>query len=466
MTLALAEMVSHLHIVRLWPALQSDAGSSPSSGIPILLSLLNAMAGIAPAAESFAISPDLAYLLTDKGVSTEIQAQLAGTGFSTLRLFALMADERKELRAVLADDPFKLSLDAADLAAGEKIKRRVAVAQLTDAWLAANTRVAENNRADAEQRATGVPLTLPGGHHVELRSAYEAKYTRVTDREYPADALVERRLQEVDQGDLRAESLQDVSSRDDMRDDPQEAVWFHGAFKVKRSLTKIALPSDSEALRRRVKLLGMTFTLARIKNPSRAWLATAVPGIWLGHLDYVLGDTVYGFSIKVRGQDLRPPWEVVLSYEHEIRKEATRGVLYDGLDLATALNMVQKNTEHRERFFVTPCVCVMMANVGGESSSRAGRPPANSSSDRFAPYPERNSKKAGGKQKGRGKGKGGKSKDGWHSVTSENRPICYRYNTAGKSCSGQCGRAHCCQICFGKHPVYEHDVATPAAAGR
>ena len=211
------------------------------------------MAGVAPAAESFAISPDLAYLLTDKGVSTEIQAQLAGTGFSTLRLFALMADERKELRAVLADDPFKLSLDAADLAAGEMIKRRVAVAQLTDAWLAANT--------------------------------------QLTD----------------------------------------------------------------------------------------AW---------------------------------------------------------------------------------------MTANVGGESSSRAGRPPANSSSDRFAPYPERNSKKAGGKQKGRGKGKGGKSKDGWHSVTSENRPICYRYNTAGKSCSGQCGKAHCCQIGFGKHPVYEHDVATPAAAGR
>ncbi len=64
------------------------------------------------------------------------------------------------------------------------------------------------------------------------------------------------------------------------------------------------------------------------------------------------------------------------------------------------------------------------------------------------------------------KGKGGKSKDGWHSVTLENRPICYRYITAGKSCSGQCGRAHCCHICFGKHPVYEHDVAAPAAAGR
>ncbi len=57
----------------------------------------------------------------------------------------------------------------------------------------------------------------------------------------------------------------------------------------------------------------MTFTLARLKNLSRAWLATAVPGIWLGHLDYVLGDTMYGFSIKARGQDLRPPWEVVLS---------------------------------------------------------------------------------------------------------------------------------------------------------
>ena len=82
------------------------------------------MAGVAPAAESFTISLDLAYLLTDKGVFTEIQAQLAGTGFSTLRLFALVADERNELRTVLADEPFKLSLDAEDLAAGEDQEAR------------------------------------------------------------------------------------------------------------------------------------------------------------------------------------------------------------------------------------------------------------------------------------------------------------------------------------------------------
>ena len=67
--------------------------------------------------------------------------------------------------------------------------------------------------------------------------------------------------------------------------------------------------------------------------------------------------------------------------------------------------------------------------------------------------------KGTGKTKGKGKGKGaGKGKDKnetWHTTTPDGKPICYRYNSAGRTCTDKCGRVHCCQRCLGKHPVYE-----------
>ena len=87
-----------------------------------------------------------------------------------------LAEDREELKALLAEDPFDLNLGAADLPAPDKIKIRVTIAQVLDAWLAASSRISEKTKVEAEQRAAGVPLSLPQGDHVEVKLAFEAKY--------------------------------------------------------------------------------------------------------------------------------------------------------------------------------------------------------------------------------------------------------------------------------------------------
>jgi hypothetical protein len=399
------------------------------------------------------LTPDLAFLLSDKGVPLLAQGLLAECGFTTVRLFALMGDDRKEFRAVLKGAPFLLDPAGEEAVPGARIKVVAAVARLTDAWEAAVSRVAERNKVDAEMRASGVPLTLPGGDHVEMRRAWEVTFGRVHDRDFPADALVERRLQEIEQNDLRAESLIEVASRDEMREDTSEAVWFQGALRVKRPLTKVPLPPDSEALRRRLKLLGATYIMAKMKHPGNPWLRTSTPEVWQGHLEHILGERVFGLRIAGAGSDILPEWATILSYEHELRKEAVRLVQYEGLDIAAALLAARKDVEIRERCFTAPCLAGMVR--ASLPQSRAA-----SSDDRYRREKSRPVKppfhKEGKGAKGKGKGKDTKnSKGGVHRVTADNKPICFRYND-GVTCDAPCGRVHCCQICLGPHSKVDH----------
>ena len=412
------------------------------------------------------LTNDLAHMLTEKGVSSELMDMLAATGITNSRLFALMADSRKELKEALAEVPFKLDPTAEGLAGPDKIRVRVSVAQLTDAWISANARVNEKTRVEAEQRAVGVPLALPQGEHVDLKLAYEAKYRRTSMKDYPSDAIVERRLTEIDQGDLRAESLQDVASKDEQADDPQDAVWYQGAFKVKRSVTRVGLPKDSEEFRYWVGLLGITYSVARLRHPGHKWLATATPTLFRDHSDYMLGKKVHKLVIKVSGVEHTPPWALVLSYELEVRKAAIEKICYDGLDIAAALDAVYKDNEHRQLYFLTPCMGAIVAAAAADSSS-SGKAMPGASADRPAPYDRpppslsRRQQKAL-KGKGRGKDKNSKGKEGkggeWHSRTADDKPICFRYNTLGRSCNGKCNMVHCCQRCLGKHPVFECDT--------
>ena len=120
------------------------------------------------------LAPDLAFLLEDKGVARILQGQIASAGFANVPLFALMADDRPGLRDLLKDEPFNLDPAADGAEPGAKVKRRMAVAHITTAWEAAGCRVSERNKADAEKRAPGLPLTLPCGDHVEMRRVFEA----------------------------------------------------------------------------------------------------------------------------------------------------------------------------------------------------------------------------------------------------------------------------------------------------
>ena len=107
------------------------------------------------------ISNDLAHLLTEKGIDPAIQAKFGDHKITTLRLFALIAETRTELKALLHDVPFELNPNRTGVLPADRIKHRVIVAQITDAWLEAPARINELTKVDAERRAVGVPLGQP-----------------------------------------------------------------------------------------------------------------------------------------------------------------------------------------------------------------------------------------------------------------------------------------------------------------
>ena len=407
------------------------------------------------------MSPELKFVLAGKEVPNRLQAHLGRYGFKTLSTFAVMADTRADFRETLRGAPFSLDLTEGD--ADVRLQKRVNLARMIDAWETAKVRVEERARVESEQRASRLPVTVSATEHITLRRAYEAAHGRVEDKHFPADAALERRLAEVEQGDLKAESLKDMPSREESIEDPIGAVMDKdGALRLKKGIQQIALPSSSEELRRRVRMLGITYTLASLKHTNRTWLSTATPNIWLDHLDWVLGEDVHGFQVKLpNGQSRRPDWQVVLSYEHQLRKEAVRRVLYEGEDLAAALIAARRNTELKERHFVTPAIMNIALGANEEKSS----------SSRSGPYqvPWYNAPGKGGSKGKNRKGKDkSKSKDGVHAVTPDGRRICFAYNNPNERCRGSCGFVHCCRICFGKHPMHMHprgEVPANATAG-
>ena len=95
--------------------------------------------------------------------------------------------------------------------------------------------------------------------HVALRKAYEGRFGRLEDKACPAESVVNRRMQELEQGVLKAESLQEMLCKEEYEDQPEAAVWTkEGTLEIKRASQKVPLSTDSEALRKRVRLLGMT----------------------------------------------------------------------------------------------------------------------------------------------------------------------------------------------------------------
>ena len=420
------------------------------------------------AAEALALArmaPDLQFILGEREVPLQLQAALSSAGFRSLGLFNSMVDSRAELRALLRAD-FDLDPAAVGLAAGVPLERRVNVARVVDAWDTSRKRQEEQDRSQAEQKASRLPMTLSRAQHINLRSRYERDFGRVGDKGWPCQALVERRFEEVDEGEVRADQLSEVVSQEELIDDPVGAVLDKdGAIRLRRAPRSVPQPATSVELWARVKVLGVTFQLAAYKHSSRLWLATASPQVWQLHLDYILGDKIGGFVVKMGEHSVRAPWQIILSYEYQVRKTACRLIMFDDMDLASAMLAAQRDLDTKEQFFSTPtALSVSLAKPLSTKRLWTDAPPVQTP---FAKL-KRDGKAAGkGDDGGKGKGKTkklkkkGSGKSNWpNNKTPDGRNICFKYQTGACSNTG-CSFVHVCTQCFGPHPM----SACPAAGG-
>jgi hypothetical protein len=304
-----------------------------------------------------------------------------------------------------------------------------------------------------------------------MRSALERVHGTLSANEVPSKSFVGFKLEHVEENEPRVEDLSEVSSLDDGETQYLTGGIDHttGAIKVRRSSASIPMPSSPEELRLRHRRIGLAWEMILTKHHNRAWLVGTSVECYRLLSDYILGPRVAGLSSKTASGNVvsRPSWQIILDYDHEIRKKAYELIRTGEMTtIALALVSAMRNAELRQVSLLEPMTLGSRADREGSSSDSSKKRP---SDDGWAAPPQqfwkgsggKSGKDKGGKGKGKGKGKGGKEwrNTGKNSVglytkiPQSGRLVCFGYQK--NVCSGGCGMAHVCQQCLGAHPVRE-----------
>ncbi|OLQ03582.1 Anthranilate N-benzoyltransferase protein 2 [Symbiodinium microadriaticum] len=383
-------------------------------------------------------SSDLRFLLTHHKVTADVQAKLYDNSIDTVAKFAAFVSDATDLREVLKTD---LGIDPAS-----SLSLRAQAASLMVAWETAKARVKTQAEAEATNEVREWAKPIPQTDYIAMRQAFATQFGDLEDKHIPAKEYIEKKLHELETGEFRAEPLTEVISRDEVDPDVLLPRWnASGTLSIAKGGSRTTAPSGPEQLRLRLTVLQNALIMIKLKHPGRAELADVTFAVFERYKDYLLGDYCYGLRSSEESGSLIPPWPLILSYEHAIRKHAYKLMATDGRSFGDALARAYKEATVKERHFTTP-----LALHAKRPSPTVPPPPLN-------PY-QRDPKK--------GKGKLGKGKDkqptkfgtlaGTSNRTPDGKPICYRFNAKGGCKKGaKCHFAHVCLHCFAKHPVTE-----------
>ncbi|CAJ1332305.1 unnamed protein product [Effrenium voratum] len=347
------------------------------------------------------LDPDFGGLLDIKEAPPDVQVALAAARVRTVGRFAVLGDDRGGIR-----DFCRRTLNIDPDAAGGDVN----IAAVVDAWEAARVRVETRNKVEAEATVSSMPKVVSRTEHAALRSKYEDTYQKMEDRVTPAPGTLENLFDQIEQGEWRFMHLTEFVSREDADVAPVGAVIDHstGTIKVKKGAVQNSRPSGPEEL--------------------RAAFQRITPNIFSRYANHLLGEHVFGLRAKDdKGRSMaQPSFELLLSYEYQIRKAAVKKV-NKGHSWVDSLEEAMVDPLVKERFLTTPLACNSW--VATKSRSRSWR---RSRGREREPRMDRSKGRNKGKPKGKGasgKSKGGNAQEGaWHSTTPDGRQICYKFN--------------------------------------
>ena len=404
-------------------------------------------------AEIETVPSEFRYLLADYEVHPRVQLRLFRAGYKQMSTFAVMADDRAALRAAIKADI--IDHEENGLTQPQVATARLSATQLIAAWTAASQRAAEMIRISADAKALRLPTLLARPAIIEFRRRFEQQHGRQSDAIWPSAALLERMMDEVEEGSCTAISLGDVIS-EEQGSDVQIILQESGSnVRVRKAPKSIPLPNTTEEFRQRIRTLAVAFTIVGYKHAARPWLRTATLETWANYVEYMLGDRVAAYKLDESGLAVRASWSTVLGYEFAVRKLASRFVIYDNLDFAAALNAAMNDLGCKEQFFITPTALLAAGKKQGGgstshhenavSSNRGGKGNGKGSKKTWK---DSNKKKDTGSKASKGKGK---TKSYRGKRTPDGRLVCDFFN-GPRGCNKEgCGFVHVCAWCFGPH---------------
>jgi len=443
---------------------------------------MNAYDAAATAGLLAQLEPDLSYLLDELEIPENVQANLAEREVRRIGVFAKVEATEEAFREWLRTD---LGLTPAASTAD-----RVVVAKLAEAWEAARQRAVTTRKIEAEARVTGQAREMLKGVHLSLRRACARAHGAVEDRRCPGRAYLEGRLEQLDDGEVEAESLAKVTTVSLEQESVTACagagvdVRKDGVLHVIKGKRTAPLPLGPEQYRAVMKVMGLHWEMIHLKGAGRAILKDYSPAVFERHAEYILGDDCYLIGEANPTMACSPTWDLLMKYEHEVRKLAMRKINEEGVTLAVAMRMARESVEHRTKFFVTP---LAMPNSRVLAPRPAGEPRGakRMAEDALVPYEGGPASSAGGgsahpggggkgKPKGKGKGKDKKKtvaqlksmgpKEAYRVLRSnpsqfgvrfrgaDGKPRCHNFQMGICSAAG-CGYAHTCVRCGADHAV-------------
>ena len=405
------------------------------------------------------VEADLAYILQENGVPLALQYNLTQV-FGQLRRFSAIADTRQGVRQALRDD---LQVQENNL------QNRAAVAGVVAAWEASREYAAKQAELKAEARFLDVARPVTQTDRAAMRAAYIATHGEIEETYEPSDDYLSSKIEELEAHEPVASYLNEVTSKKTAKTmGIQTSVDSSGHVRIVKSRQKGQLPRGTEELRAILRVEGNTWCYLAAKYRNNPMLHGLTPDDWLKYTNFLLGDKCY--LLKIPGPassagnsemvSLRPPWNVMLSYEFELRKEAVKRAFRRSRPLRECLEEVCADAQLKEQYFTSPIALQGKSGRAEDASSNNNR------NWRRPEFPTNNGPpnkwhKGTGKKGGKGKskqrqgGKGG-SEHSMVSFTDDNRQICFAYNAQG--CKGSCGRVHVCRVrgCGKPHPMWQH----------
>lgn len=352
------------------------------------------------------LEPDFHGLLQRKEVSAVTQARLAHANCKSLSRFNSVADSRVQLRT-FAQQTVQLD-PATDV---------MEVAALVDAWEAAKVRMEVRHKAEAEASSSSMPISLPKVEVQDLVKKFEAAFYKLEDKVTPAASTLELLFDQVENGELKTMYLQQFLSREDAEVEPVGCMLDKsGVLKIKKGYGETKEPTSPEELRHRLRVVAHAFLMCGLKYPQRVIFEDLAPQDFLNYVDYLLSDQVMG--LKAEDEDgnkiSSPSLKLVLSYEHQVRKEMVKKI-NDGVKVQDALLASRKDVNIKERYFLTPAA---MNALTAHKKDRSRSPRADRRAGDKGWNPSRN----------KGKGKGKKGRENLHTHT---RPTGGRFASDG-----------------------------------
>ena len=383
-------------------------------------------------------SSDLVYLFGREEIPPDVQALFFHIGITTNAKLASFASDVGEFKTVIAAefgiDP-SVSLDM-----------RVRVANLICVYNTARARTSKLEDISGELEARRLQKPMPTNEYVAMIRAFEVKWWTLEPKDQPARSYMEKKAEELEQGEVRAEPLSTVLNYEEDDVDVLTPVWdSSGTLKMRKGSSSIPEPINPEQLRHRIMVLGTSLMCLGMRHSNRTFLQGMTPQTFHSYLSYLLGDHVYQLTGRsAEGHTVAAPsWSQLLVYELEIRKKAWRLTFSDNAvsnTFAKCLDDACKDTVTKERFFTTP--------VAFSALSRPTRTVFTGNEDTWK---GRGKGKYGGRGKGKKGDKGGKGSKWRHSKTPDGRSICFGYQENSCKKGSGCNYVHVCGNCLGTH---------------